>query len=83
MQTQKTKLEFGNPEHIALAAKGLLCQCGHAKAVHSVSNYCTAWVEQEHECDCGNQHMAEFECECAEFQLKQNLKFDPITNLYS
>lgn len=69
-----TKLEFGNPEHIALAEKGMLCQCGHTKKEHDPSGIigCTHVVTTEEAycvCSCGDTHFTEvdIECDCVAF----------------
>lgn len=48
------KLEFGNPEHIAIAQKGLICICGHAFPDHSFGGgSCQNEDEDEDEfCEC-------------------------------
>lgn len=67
-----TRLEFGNPEHVALAAEGALCACNHVQKSH-VSGECTVVVD-ENECfcsRCGNGHVEEIFCECDEFRPKR------------
>ena len=74
--TSVKKLEFGNPEHIELAEKGVLCVCKHPKSDH-VSWGCQKEINEIYcQCDCGDEHTKTEECSCSNFRLKEDLKFD-------
>lgn len=59
------KLEFGNPQHIEKANRGIICVCGHSKSDHC-SNGCNGEGEGKewHICDCGNEHEKAADCKC-------------------
>lgn len=58
------KLEFGNPDHVKLAERGMICTCGHEKIYHS-SN-CGHNAD-----DGGNVHTKPKSCSCDEFNPKR------------
>ena len=67
-------LEFGNMEHIKLAEKGIICECGHAKTEHDCYGNCQEkdinGNEVRCECECGDTHWATKDCDCSKFKIK-------------
>lgn len=72
------QLEFGNPEHIDIAKRGMFCICGHNSLEHKMGTKgeCNAEVETYCQCSCGNEYETYEECKCDGFRPNNKMRFD-------